>query len=274
MTISEVFQYCQDVANKDVHGMPFGPDQFNNFIKFVNLELFQDAFAQSKVVSEQGGAKLSAVIFDTNDLKNFIKTAVLTASTNTVGNLTVGRSAYPTDMEYPMMIWSNGKDVEIVSVYKLGRIRSSVINRDFSERPVAVQTDGYFEYYPNDATDLLLTYLKQPSVPYYDYCYDENDIPVFMPVGSQIRYSLVTGYYSLYQYQDAEPHLTLIQHNVTHPYFYNLAPTPSVIYYSLTIELEWDQTKHLYIAHKVLERMGINLRSPEVAQYAIQKDIK
>lgn len=272
MTISEIFLYCQDVANKDVHGMPFGPDQFNNLIKFVNIELFQDSFAQSKVISEQGGSKLSAVIFDTNDLKNFIKTATLTAGTNTVGSLTVGRTAYPADMEYPMMIWSNGRDVEIVSVYKLGRIRSSVINRDFSERPVAVQTDGYFEYYPNNITGLLLTYLKKPDVPYYDYCYDENDIPVFMPVGSIIKYSLITGNYNLYS--SALMSAVLLQANVTHPYFFNLAPSPLVTYTSLTTELEWDQTKHLYIAHKILERMGINLRSPEVAQYAIQKDIK
>lgn len=263
MTIVELFQFCQNIVNKDVHGMPFGIDQFNNILSFVNLSLYQDSYATSKTVAEQGGEKLSQVLFKNNDLRNFVKNGLITISTTTIGGLTIGRSPYPADMEYPMMLWASGKDVEIVSAYQLGRIRSSVINRDFSEHPVAIETDGYFEIYPNDLTGLLLTYLKRPTTPYLDYCLDTNDVPVYMGVGSYIVYNLSLGYYNLYNADS-----TLAKANVTHDYFTGSAPSPLVTYTSLTSELEWADTKHTHLANMILERMGVNLRAPEVAQWA------
>lgn len=263
MTIIELFKFCQNIVNKDVHGMPFGIDQFNNVLSFVNLSLYQDAYATSKMVAEQNGEKLSHVLFQNNDLRNFIKNAIITNTTTTIGGLTIGRSPYPTDMEYAMMLWAAGKDVEIVSSYLLRRIRSSVINRDLSEHPYAVETDGYFELYPNDLTNLLLTYLKRPTTPYLDYCLDTNDVPVYMEVGSYIVYNLSLGYYNLYNSDG-----TLAKSNVTHDYFTGSAPSPTVTYTSLTVELEWADTKHTHLANMVLERMGINLRSADVTNWA------
>ena len=263
MTIVELFQFCQNIVNKDVHGMPFGIDQFNNVLSFVNMSLYQDSYATSKTVAEQGGDKLANVLFQNNDLRNFIKNSLITNTTTAIGGLTIGRSPYPSDMEYPMMMWASGRDVEIVSAYLLRRIRAGVINRDFAEHPVAVETDGYFELYPNDLTNLLLTYLKRPTKPYLDYCLDTGDVPVYMEVGSYVVYNLSLGYYNLYN-QDG----TLAKANVTHDYFTGSAPSPTVIYTSLTTELEWADTKHTHIANMILERMGVNLRSPEVAQWA------
>lgn len=279
MTIQELFTYCNDVVNKDVHGLPFGPDQFNNTLKFVNVELFQSAYSSARAVAEKAGEKLSSVVFDINDLRNFITMVALNTSTTAVGDLTVCRAPYPTDMEYPLSLWTTGKDVEIVSAYRLARLRASVVNRNFDEHPVAVQTDGYFEVYPNDLLaaasepELVLTYLKRPSVPYYDYCYDEDDVPVFMPDDSFVVYSLVMGQYNLYQGTHASP--TLLKLNVTHPYFdSSLSPNPTLYYDSVTVELEWDQSKHMDLANKIIERMGVNLRSPDITQYAVAKEVQ
>ena len=243
--------------------MPFGISQFNNVLSFVNMSLYQDLYSTSRTVAGQGGEKLSHILFQNNDLRNFVKNSLITNTTTTIGGLTIGRSPYPTDMEYPMMLWSAGRDVEIVSAYLLGRIRAGVVNRDFSEHPVAVETDGYFELYPNDLTNLLLTYLKRPTTPYLDYCLDENDVPVYMETGSYIVYNLSLGYYNLYNSDG-----TLAKANVTHDYFAGSSPSPTVIYTSKTVELEWAATKHTHIANMILERMGVNLRSQEVTTWA------
>lgn len=266
MTINEIYQYCQDVANKDMKGLAFTFGQFNNLIAFENIDLFQKAFTQAQALAKEKRVDLAEAIWSVSDLRNFIKTESLSPRTGLVGSLSVGRANYPSDFQYPIALMGDYRNVEILSISQLGRVRSGVLGRDLSTSPVAFCIDGAFEYYPNDLAVLALTYLKTPNEPYCDFCVSADDLPVFMPEDSYIVYIAPKGQYCLYESDG-----TLIEAGVTHTYFEGTAPSPSVSYTSLTTELEWDATRHIEIANRILEKVGVNMRSPEVTQYAVSQ---
>ena len=269
MTIDSIYQYVQAISNKDVAGNAFSPGQFNNLLEFENIELFQTHFQKAKALAAKEEVPLSDVLFNTSDLRNFIAEDVPAAlSQVAAGGLTRVRMSYPTNFEYPISLIADNKPVDIKSTTALTRIRSGVLNQNFNEHPVAVQLDGVFELYPNDLTTLLLTYLKTPTTPYYDYCLSvDSDAEVFMPVGSYVVYVPAQGQYNLYASDDS-----IIQEDVTHTYFDNSVPNSGVTYTSVTAELEWNETQHITIANRILEKLGVNLRSPEVTQYAMTQD--
>jgi len=269
MTLDAIYQYVRDVSNKDVAGNAFSPDQFNNLLEFENLELFQTHFQKAKALAAKNEIPLADVLFDSSDLRNFIAESTIdTGAINTAGGLSRMRRTYPTDFEYPISLIADNKPVDIKSAMELTRIRSGVLNQNFNEHPVAVQIDGAFELYPNNLTTLLLIYLKTPTTPYYDYCLGvTSDTEIFMPVGSRVVYTLPHAQYNLYNSLGV-----LLEWNVTHSYFNNSFPTGGDTYTSLTVELEWDDLQHMIIANRILEKLGVNLRAPEVTQYAMTQD--
>lgn len=267
MTINELYRYVLDVSNKDTQGLTFSPAQFNNILSFVNTELFQKVFEQVEASARQGGYKLSDMIFQTADLKNFIDTQeLITGTIRTYGSWTINELDYPVGYKYPLAAMNGTQNVSIWSASKLAKARTSVLNQNFNEHPVAIEKDGCFEIIPGTISSIVLTFLRAPAAPYYDWCLSEYDEEIFMPVGSYIQYSAILDYYSLY-----EANSTLIERNVTHDSIGTLTPNPAAIYTSLTTELEWDELKHTVLANRVLEKLGVNLRAPEVTQYAMNQ---
>lgn len=279
MLIKELYLYVLNTSNKDNRGNACTPVMFNNWISFVVIDKFQNYFKQAQAISQQGNAELSDVIMALTDLHRFISTRSINAAKSyiyeeaiSVGDtaapapvlvLTVGIANYPSDFHYALSLNSNGRPVEIKSPLLLKKYRGGMVVESPDDSPVAFIEDGKIEYLPNDLTRLVLTYLRTPVKPFYDFCMSSADIEIYMEIGTYVKYDSTNTRYNLYSSNGG-----VLYNDVIHDFFEGLTPNPVVKYSSKTTELDWDETKHKEIANAILEKMGVNLRSPEVAQWA------
>ncbi|GEM_PF-3810996 len=264
MTIKEIYQYCEDLANKDQKGNAFGPDQFNNTMNFVSLELFQGFFKMAQEVAVEKGVPLSEVIFSMNDLRTFIAiVSIPSVNVFPIDNTFVSVVApYPANYRYWLSLMANNVPVEIRPYSEISNYRGGMLNVNPDEHPLAFEGGGGFEIIPNDLQKISMTYLRKPAVPFYDFCTTSDDLKIFMPVGSKIRYLGPTDYFVLYDKNGDVICLDVYKEGIANP---------SDTYLSRTVELDWTDTMHPDIAMSVLEKMGINLREPGIVQWTQSK---
>lgn len=109
-----------------------------------------------------------------------------------------------------------------------------------------------------NAETVFVSYLKKPSEPIFDYCYDADDNLLYMEVGWTINGSN--------ELRDASNNL--IASGVTHP------DSPALPYTSTSVELEWTDNDKIVIANKILQANGVELKDQVPVQYAQQQEIK
>jgi hypothetical protein len=258
MTVDEIYRLVLDLYRKDHKGVVLPPSVFNNWLQFVSLDMFNGVLTQAEQLAAQGNINLSDVIFKMTILGNFIKDEPLLPVQGLVGTTTIGYASTPDDCKIPLGLLANGNIVELKSPVLKVKYRGSATNGDLGANPVGFYEQQKIEFLPNDLDGLLLTYLRRPSVPYYDFCISSNDLPVFMPVGSIVK----THVYGDAPELDPPPAVTpkslydnngvLLQYDVT--------ANGAYPYLSKTTELDWDETQHQKLANLVAEKLGINLR--------------
>lgn len=279
MTIDKIYSYVLDLWRKDHKGVVLPPAVFNNWIQFVSLGMYDEIFTQAESLAAQGNVDMSEVIFKMTVLGNFISDVALVPTSGSVGGLNIAYVITPTNCKYPLGLQSvlplnNGvsRVVELRSPVLKTKYRGSALNGDIANVPVGFVENGRIEFIPNDLTDFILTYLRTPAVPYFDFCVSSSDQLVFMPVGSYINnepFPTVTPgpgedpppspdfpvgtTLNLYQRVGAFGS-TLIASDVIKE------GITTAIYWSITSELDWDETQHMKIANLVAEKLGINLR--------------
>ena len=254
MTISSIYQFDLDLYRKDHKGTVLPPDTFNNWIRFVVLNLFNGVVGQAESLAAQGNMDISDVIFKMTILGNFIKDSALIAAQDTIGGITIGYVVTPPDCKLPLGLMTLkpinngiGNIVTKKSPLLKTKYRGSVLNGDVGNNPVYFVEDGRLEFIPNGLTDLILTYLRTPAAPYFDFCMSSSDQVIFMPAESYIQE--VGAVNVLYDKNNV-----ILSSNVSKDTF------TGTKLYSLTVELDWDETQHEKIATLVAEKLGINLR--------------
>jgi len=210
---------------------------------------------------------LSEVIFSMGDLRSFI--AIDALLSKAVGNInptfTTVSVSYPPDYRYWLSMIANNIPVTIKPYSEIGTYRGGIVNGNPDESPVAFEGPSGFEIIPNDLDNISLTYLRNPAVPCYDYCISNDDLPIFMPVGSYIRGSMVLYIFILYDINGNVLAKDVMKEGLMH-----ITDT----YASKTVELDWTDTMHESIALSILEKMGVNMRSPEIVQFTQSKEAK
>ena len=260
MTIQEIRQYCQDLSNKDSKGDGFTLLQFNNGLKFAVISRFENTWKLAQEISASEKRPLAEVIFEMGDLRHFVKREELTmGSMGSIGGIVYNYLNYPEGFRYTIGMSANNIPVAVMRYALANNKRSGVLIGNLDENPVAFEGDGHFEIIPNDVEPIVLTYLRKPATPYYDYCLSSDDLETFMPVGSRVQWSKALAQWILY-----DENGKLMLQEVTRDDFTD----HNKVYTSQTIELDYEDTKHKEIADEVLAQLGVNLRAPEIVQYA------
>jgi hypothetical protein len=258
MTIREFVQYCRDVSNKDENGNGFDIDQFNVQIKVVNVEKFQSYWKLAEDMAAAQKEALSAIIFRLQELSDFIEPIYDLTLVSEVGPVYSFRfAAFPSDYRYFMGMIIDDKPADLRPYTEINKFRRGLLNGDPDGRPLVFEGPGMFEFIPNDVKGATLTYLRIPKTPYYDWCLDSNDNEVFMPVGSYVQWNPSLKVFCLF-----DENGSLMVTSVSRDDFSKLST-----YTSKTQELEWEDTMHVHMANAVLEKLGVNLRSPEIVQW-------
>ena len=258
MTVNQIYQFVLDQWRKDHKGVVLPPDVFNNWIQFVSLDMFNGIVTQAESMAAQGNVDIADVIFQTVIFGNFIKDAAIATAQDTIGGLTIGYIPTPADCKLPlglMMMKPINLGVSNIITKKSPllktKYRASVLNGDVGNNPVYFVEDGRLEFIPNDLTDLILTYMRTPAAPYFDFCMSSSDQVIFMPVGSHIDI-VVNGSVTTNVLYDVNG--VVLASDVSSD------KMTASTYLSQTIELDWDETQHEKIANLVAEKLGINLR--------------
>jgi len=255
MTIDSFIRYVYDLARKDGKGNVVSPQAIVNWLTYVMLDDFNSLLTQALTLAEQKQVALANVIFDIKDLRQFVKTDTLILAGYTVGGINQAKATLPADFKYELGCTANMVNVDLLSSTLLPKYRGSVLNSNPEESPKGFVGGGYIEFLPNDTGDCVLVYLRTPAKPYYDFCVDADDLEIFMPTGSYIEW--VLNHYRLV----AADGSVISNNNVTHPSATTTAP-----YYSLSVDLDWDETNHVRFANVVAHKLGINLKNPILTQ--------
>ena len=259
MNVSELYQYCNYMTNKDIRGNFTTPEQYNILLNTVNLELFKteaDKLFKKHLANQQANVTPLALISPLRDLIE-IQT-----------DFTVADGAFDVPDDYKhflsMMVHYGGslRNLELVTEEEFNSIRTGLSRRNIVEYPAGVERSRKIYFLPNDidlaerfGVGTQMVYIKLPTTPYYDYCIDSDGNTIYMPDGYYV--DLVASVYNLYDGDD-----TLIEANVTYP---NYSTSPTV---SSTNQLDWGEDYHPYFAHRLLEKAGIPIKEELLEQFA------
>lgn len=263
MTIQEFYKHLQNLSNKDSKGNAFTIDMLNIEVKITVINKFQEyvKLAQNAAISQN--KELADVIFDMQNLSSFVKLEdLIITNQGTLAGVSVCYADYPRDFGYSISFIADNKPGDIKPYSQISRYRRNTLcNPD--DKPLAFEGDGRYEFIPNDVSIVGLTYLRMPAEPYYDWCFGPGDLEIFMPVGSYVRCK--TGKVNHFRLYNANG--TVLESEVSRSDF-----DEAVIYYSKTVELDWPSTSHEQLANDVLQKLAVNLRSPEMVQYTQSKE--
>lgn len=155
MTIDEVYQFVQFIANKDQRGF-IKPSEFNLAAERAQLDFIEDRF-QGKSTHK-----------NLDDLRTVIERVNLSYAAGTNGAW-----VYPTDMLHYVSMTHGGNKVDLVSQEKLEDRVNSQLVAPTASYPLAVMIDEGFEIYDSateaTAGTVALTYIKIPAAPVWTY---------------------------------------------------------------------------------------------------------
>lgn len=241
MTLEEIRRYTNTIADKHRSGLSFTEQEFNDALKVVNDEMYNDEYAVIKQMATQQNIPVSQAIFESDLLREFKVYDGAIALASGQGNL-------PEDYRYYMAFKiSKGirRNVRIISDAEFSQVISNMYNVNPSFAPVGVVHGVKINVIPTDITNLSINYLKEPDIPFYDYCIiTSSRVVVYMPVGSYIESETLK-----------DVNGSAIQTGVEH-----LEGRTE----SLSVELEWNDYRHPEFSDRILLKMGISLKDSEL----------
>lgn len=243
MRLDTLRDYVNHVINKEQLGEPQSPKSYNTLLKVVNIEKFVDEYKEWLKTKDPNSP--------------VIRFKKMKGDTQIVN----GVLALPEDYRYFISLLEDNevyKVVNIVSDEKLNDYRFGMLEN--TETPVGAIYPTEIKVYPKGTHNAELTYFRVPAEPYYDFCIDENDNEIYLPVGSQIR--LVNNVLNVYSAQNVLLYQNVTKEGITAPYT------------SLSVELDWDETEHLGIANLILKYLGLNIRDQYVHQVSTMEAAK
>lgn len=242
MTLQQIIDAALLRLNKDEAGNPFSPESMTGVFRNASLDVYGSMVKQVMSISAQNNMPPEQIISRYfNELTRFMF--------RIDGSVIGGDVTIPSTSDRILSVFSRGleADIDLVDPNTFDKRRTDILSPDPEGNPFATEIGGTLRVIPNNMSGgVLITSLKVPEEPYYDYCLDSGLNAVYMPVGSKLVDS--GGQLNLVDSSDV-----LIRSNVTHL-------TGSDGYVSNSIELDWDESAHPMFVDYLLSDGAVNLR--------------
>lgn len=172
MLIDKVYSAVTLLANKDQVSGYLDPADFNKYAELAQRDYIEENYNPTVRQGYEGTFENTD---DMSDLK-------------TVSSITInaGRATVPTDYlhfsgAYGTYIFNNAgvtTPIEVVRADEWGERLASQVNKPSKRFPIMKNMGSYFEVYPQDINNIILTYLKLPLEPWWNYTLS-GSTPVF-----------------------------------------------------------------------------------------------
>ncbi len=287
MTLFQIYNLASYIAGRYESGGAIPPSRLNLLLPMVQDEWYQALM--NEIIAASADPALLNKVLSTTPLIPFKKTEDIDIDADGLG-------VVPSDYRRYIVAFTTSDNIsdplsQVPAIRKVDIVSDELFvkkQRDVFTRPKVtpfgrVSSDG-LHVVPYDVLTVRLDYFSNPTTPYYDYCQDalSPSIIIYMPTGTYVSDkpypkitpgpdptdppsidSATTVVYNLYQRVGAFGSL-LLKENVIKP------EMTGTLYWSLTVELEWE-SQYLYrFVYFILSKIGINLSEKEIAQYAIE----
>jgi len=255
MTLETLYNLIGHYTSKHYSGQTLTPELLTTVLAKENTELFYGIFREIKISMEQGKKSLSEAVSQIGGLEPFLVYVVDGAVSSGVLDLEDDYFYYDVFYLQPLKSGGLSRPVEVVLEADAQRLKTSMLSRDLTERPIAViDSKDTVKFTPTVDSVCNYSYLREPATPFYDYCISvTTNVQVYMPVGSKVV-SALAGY----DLQDSVGNV--LEYNVEH-----LTAT-AFPYTSQTVELEWKDTEIIRMLKSILLGEGISLRDSDLFQ--------
>jgi hypothetical protein len=258
MTIQSIIDLHNYICDKEQKGLTLTPENVNTLLPSVQWELFTDEM--NNLVKDEL-TPIAGELVSYSPLNPF-KTIT---SLGTLGGVATAPLDYVRFLSFNTSYNGGLRDVVPVSSKQFSSAQNNIYARP-DIRPVLKITSlagrFIFSLLPNDVSTLNMDYLRTPATPYYDYCQDAiTGEAIYMPVGSYIRYGMMSPIYVLYDHDGNTLTSDVTKSGIIMTTQYN----------SLTVELEWEQRIYPTFVLRLLAKSGLNLSEEKLTQYAEAK---
>lgn len=176
MLVDKVYKAVQQLTNKDQVSGVLTPAEYNKYAEFAQIEWIEEKYNQPNQQGYEFDYKNSE---DWSPLKK-VETISLSGSTATK----------PSDYFYYSSAFVNyifkgsGRTapVELVRDSEWAERIGSEVNKPSRSFPIMRNMDGFFEVYPSSISNVSLTYIKKPLLPWWNYTLS-GSTPTFAETG-------------------------------------------------------------------------------------------
>jgi hypothetical protein len=243
MTLDQIRKYIYYICVKENSGNTLTPDNINIIFTAASIDMYNKKVEKAQIFSIQNKVSLTEALGNIIELRDFLTTQDLTIVTP--GSYTLVSLDFEFGYWSSMVAIYNGatRKVDLVSDSEWGIRLSNQLALPIEEYPMAKLLSSQIYILPTDVTTPRLTYYRKPISPVYDYYLDTNVNEIYLAAGT--NYTLLPGEIGS-------------------------AGQTSGTVTSNTVELDWIEIHHIEFCNEVLQRVGINLKDQQIAQYINQ----
>jgi hypothetical protein len=232
MNLQQIFDYCNNIANKEQTGATCTPAQFQSYIEAANIDYYNlklglpQEYRPGQPIPRQAWELTNRM---TEDMRRF--KVIMGGETTAPATLdSHGQMLIPTDywmvssIRYRLVkntescgVLIKWRDVDVLKDADFNNRVVSTLKAPDMDYPVCCFYADYIQYYPKTLQFVTFTYLRKPATPVYGFTI-ANDTPVY----------------------DA----------------------------TTSVQFEFPEFDHLDICRLILSYMGINIREQALIQYA------
>lgn len=251
MNLGEQYDYVNFVLNRDQLGSPTSPDQFNMLINRFSMLLYNEEYQILIKAAKEGDRNFIELYYESGPLRRFENTiadAGITEFTDMPENFKRLLSA-KLDLNNAI------RPVLILGPKAFDSVLTNIMSESLDESPIGRIYPTKIRVLPTGG-DLTTAYLRKAVDPVFDYCMDDGDNVVYMPVGSEIVD--VAGTWTL---KDSGG--TTIIAPVTHSKVFIVGDLP---YTSTSVELDWDDEFKEKIIEDVIGAASMRAKELQMVQ--------
>lgn len=162
VSVNKVYQICQDLIRKSQSGGYFDETVFNRYADMAQRGYFNDKYKENESSQENDDS------LQTLDAKP------------RVIQVSNGEAKYPSDywhaqfFQLPYKVKGRTINVETVQPAEASMRLSSEFIAPNEQNPICVLRDSYIQLYPTTITQVELSYLREPTRPFWNYTVSSN----------------------------------------------------------------------------------------------------
>jgi len=163
MLIDKVYKVVQQLANKNQVGGVLTPLEFNRYAEFAQREYIEEMYNRANNMGYEYN-------YDVSDMFSSIKK--VQSITVSSGNATKPSDYLHYSSAYAHYVFKDEArlaPIELVRDSEWAERLGSEVNKPSLQFPIMRNMDDKFEVYPLSLTNITITYLKEPLLPWWNY---------------------------------------------------------------------------------------------------------